>query len=471
MTHPVTTTDPAARAARILAGVPADGLFAAGQTGGAPCRIGPDPFPLPPALLATLERQGVLWLNFLRAAHRIYLKSHGGDAPAWIAAYLDAGKPARLLEFARMNRFKSQVPMVIRPDLLLTDAGPVACELDSVPGGIGLLGCLSRLYEREGIACAGGPDGMVRGFRDALSHLAGASDPATAIVVSDESKMYAPEMRWLAEALAALGAPARILPPGAFNEAGAGFAVVYRFFELFDLPNIPGAEAILDAARLKKIRLTPPPKPQLEEKLLFALLHHPALAPLWDAELGEAAAGALRELVIPTWVLDPRPLPPHAAIAGLTVSGRTIQSWDALAALSQKDRALVIKPSGFGEDAWGSHGVRFGADMPQEEWKAVVAEALAAFPDRPRVLQPYRKPALHTVPYLEPATWTIRDLAGRVRLTPYYFVTGDDDARLGGILATVCPADKKAIHGMPDAVMLPVGGFPAAGKMPAVGNP
>ncbi len=456
----MTQTDPAARAARILAGIPADGLFAAGQTGGAPCRLGPDPFPLSPALLAALERQGVLWLAFLRAAHRIYLRSHGGDAPAWIAAYLDAGKPARLLEYARMNRFKSQMPMVIRPDLLLTDEGPVACELDSVPGGIGLLGCLMRLFEREGRSCAGGPDGMVRGFRDALAHLAGAPDPATAIVVSDESKMYAPEMRWLADALAALGVPARTVAPGAFPVDGAGLAVVYRFFELFDLPNIPEAAAILDAARLKKIRLTPPPKPHLEEKLLFALLHHPALASLWDAELGEAAAGELRGLVIPTWVLDPRPLPPHATIAGLAIGGRPLQSWESLASLSQKDRALVIKPSGFGPDAWGSHGVRFGADMPQEDWKATVAEALEAWPDRPRVLQPYRKPSIHQVPYLEPGTGEVRTLAGRVRLTPYYFVTGDDEARLGGILATICPPDKKAIHGMPDAVMLPASGNP-----------
>jgi hypothetical protein len=29
-------------------------------------------------------------------------------------------------------------------------------------------------------------------------------------------------------------------------------------------------------------------------------------------------------------------------------------------------------------------------------------------------------------------------------------------ANLGGVLATVCPADKKILHGMSDAVMVPV---------------
>jgi len=39
-------------------------------------------------------------------------------------------------------------------------------------------------------------------------------------------------------------------------------------------------------------------------------------------------------------------------------------------------------------------------------------------------------------------------------LSPYYFVA-DGEAQLGGILATVCPIDKKIIHGMKDAIMIP----------------
>ena len=43
---------------------------------------------------------------------------------------------------------------------------------------------------------------------------------------------------------------------------------------------------------------------------------------------------------------------------------------------------------------------------------------------------------------------------GRVRLSPYYFVAGDVP-KLGGILATACPLDKKLIHGMTEAIMAP----------------
>jgi hypothetical protein len=44
--------------------------------------------------------------------------------------------------------------------------------------------------------------------------------------------------------------------------------------------------------------------------------------------------------------------------------------------------------------------------------------------------------------------------SGRLRLCPYYFVRGDK-ALLSGALATFCPPDKKIIHGMQDAALLP----------------
>ena len=56
--------------------------------------------------------------------------------------------------------------------------------------------------------------------------------------------------------------------------------------------------------------------------------------------------------------------------------------------------------------------------------------------------------------YLNPATGKIETMLCRVRLTPYYFVS-EKSAQLGGVLATLCPHDKKKIHGMVDAIMVP----------------
>lgn len=433
------------------------------ETGGkCPFRVSPDPFPLPKGLVETLSRQGTLWLKFLRGAQEIYFKSLRGEAPAWVAEYLDAGKPARVVEYGRMNRFHPRFAPVIRPDILLTDEGPQACELDSVPGGFGTLACLSRLYEAEGCPVIGGVDGVVAGFKGAMAYSAGVPNPRVAIAVSEEAGMYLPEMRWLARAVSARGTECRAVSPAELASDADGVRLggekvdaVYRFFEMFDLPNIANIDDLLTAARMKQVAMAPPPKAFLEEKLLFALLHHPFLASLWEEAVGEPEFHELRALVIPTWVMDARPVPPHALIAGFLPGGRPLSSWEGLGRLTQRERELVVKPSGFSAEAWGSHGVSFGQDLSRGDWMGAVREALEAFPERPHVIQPFRRPSLLRSCYFDPSSGAGGEMEGRVRLTPYYFVTGPDEAPLGGILATICPSNKKAVHGMPEAVMAP----------------
>ena len=46
-------------------------------------------------------------------------------------------------------------------------------------------------------------------------------------------------------------------------------------------------------------------------------------------------------------------------------------------------------------------------------------------------------------------------MTGRARLCPYYFAQGENEVKLSGVLATICPADKKIIHGMRDAILAP----------------
>jgi hypothetical protein len=114
----------------------------------------------------------------------------------------------------------------------------------------------------------------------------------------------------------------------------------------------------------------------------------------------------------------------------------------------------VVKPSGFSELAWGSRGVKVANDLTKDDWAAVLDAALGAYGHTPHVLQRFHKGKRVKVPYFDRKTDAIADLDGRVRLCPYYFVVGDD-VKLGGILATVAPADKRLIHGMSDAIMSP----------------
>jgi hypothetical protein len=453
-------------------------------------RVAPAPFPISPGQLRFFDELGGHLLAFYRALNRLYFESVHGTQPAWVAAYLDQGKPDSLIAYSRLERFRNLLPDVIRPDLIPTDTGMAITELDSVPGGIGLTACMADVYGKWSMVngqwedrktesppppdqpstvnhqpyeLIGGRDGMVRGFASMLRERMEGRNGGVAIVVSEEAQDYRPEMEWMAARLREQDLAAFCVEPDAvdFTEDGLRLArdhrpiaLLYRFFELFDLPNVPKSELIMYAAKQGRAAVTPPFKPQPEEKLAFALFHHPALTAFWQAELGGAAHAVLSGLLPKTWVLDPRPLPPAAVIPGLQLGGRAIADWRDLGHATQKGRRYVIKPSGFSPLAWGSRGVSVGHDLPQSEWAAAIDQALAAFPATPHILQEFHKGRQFELSYYNDTDRDIAPMAGRARLSPYYFVTGGE-ARLAGVLATVCPPDKKLIHGMKDAIMAP----------------
>jgi hypothetical protein len=195
-------------------------------------------------------------------------------------------------------------------------------------------------------------------------------------------------------------------------------------------------------------KITPPFKPYLEEKMWFALFWLRPLREFWRRELSERHFLELQKVIPYTWILDPQPLPQHAVIPGLD-----IQSFEELKRFSQKQRELILKISGFHETAWGSRSVVLGSDASQHDWEVAITEALAEFPHHPHILQRFHKGRLVDQRFLNPAG-QIETMRGRVRLCPYYFVI-DGKAELRGTLATVCPADKKLLHGMKDAIMVP----------------
>jgi hypothetical protein len=423
------------RIATIRHAFPAEGLFADKDW-----LLSPEPFVINAKLGEQLEKLGHRLNLFNRACNELYQRSVSGKQPAWIADYLDRGKPPELVEFSRRKQFRPDLPLVIRPDLVLTDDGFTIAELDTVPGGIGLTQWLNQTYAAFATHdLIGGATGMLDGFRAILG---GAGD----VLVSREAATYRPEMEYLSRL--AEGA-VRVHEAETFVPQGVGPASLYRFFEHFDLPNIPSAPAIMQAVAEGTARITPPLKPYLEEKLWFALFWLRPLREFWRRELSERHFLELQKVIPYTWILDPQPLPQHAVIPFLE-----IQSFEEVKQFSQKQRELILKISGFHETAWGSRSVVLGSDASQTEWQAAVTEALTEFPSHPHILQRFHKGRLVDQPFLNNTTGQIEVLHGRVRLCPYYFVI-DGKAELRGALATVCPADKKLLHGMKDAIMVP----------------
>jgi hypothetical protein len=445
----------------IRGAIPAEGLFAEKDW-----LISPEAFPIPEKFAAELEQLGHRLFVFQRACNQLYQLSARGKQPAWIAEYLDAGKPAELIELSRQKIFRDELPRVIRPDLILTENGYTIAEIDSVPGGIGLTAWLNRTYGSLGQEVIGGESGMFDGFQTVLPN-------GGDILVSEESATYRPEMKWLARELTSSRARSRDPeevtlkveqrdPSTSLGMTQLSWRVlsaenyqpqsdrdVYRFFELFDLPNIPNIHLLLEAAADGAVRVTPPLKPFLEEKMWFALFWLTPLREFWRRELGEKYFLKLQEVIPYSWLLDPTPLPQHAVIPRLE-----IHDWREAKKFSQKHRDLLLKVSGFSPLGWGSRGVVLGADLPQAGWQRQIENALKSFSTQPAIMQQFHKGVLFEHPYFESETGELRTMKGRVRLCPYYFVEGDR-VRMRGALTTIVPADKKLIHGMRDGILVP----------------
>ncbi len=177
------------RLTAIRAAFPKEGLFAEKAW-----LLSPDAFPIEKRFVTELEQLGHRLFVFQRACNQLYQLSIKGKQPAWVARYLDAGKPKELIEFSRRKEIREDLPRVIRPDLILTEKGYIIAEIDSVPGGIGLTGWLNQTYSTFDNEIIGGADGMLDGFRTVLPN-------GGDIVISQEAATYRPEMEWIAARL------------------------------------------------------------------------------------------------------------------------------------------------------------------------------------------------------------------------------------------------------------------------------
>jgi hypothetical protein len=431
--------------------------------------LSPEPFYISQAQQQDLIRFGAVLWRFMQAVDTLYRESLKGRQPAWVARWLNQGKPEALLKYGQMKRFNGQLPLVLRPDLLITESGWALCEIDAVPGGLGFTSALSQAYRQSGFDVLEAAPTMPQAFLAMLCQQVPALEkPVIAIVLSDEAADYRQEMQWLVDHLHPAESNLFLVHPSQVDlvrerlvftdETGQEYPIdlIYRFFELFDLPNIPKIELIQYAVKKGWVHCTPPFKPHTEEKLVLALLHHPVLAGFWRAQLGEANFDWLLQWVPPTWVMDPAPLPAHGVIPNLTQGGEAVQSFEQLLGFTQKERALVIKPSGFSPLAWGSRGVTVGHDVSQTVWAEAVTQALSSFPQVPQILQRFEKPKSTPIQrFTDSAMAAVQTMKVRTRICPYYFIQ-DGEPVLSGVLATSCPADKKVIHGMKDAVLAPV---------------
>ncbi|MEG2236956.1 MAG: hypothetical protein RRY13_04800 [Akkermansia sp.] len=420
----------------LRASMPKGGLF----RGECPWLLSPQPLSLTKKEVKEMQSLGYLLGKFYDACQSIYHASAEGKEHGWVAKLLDAGKPDWLVNLQRTKAMKQATARVIRPDLMATDQGWIVSELDSIPGGQGVTCFLSRLYADAGWDVIGGRDGMVEGFRESHPN-------ETRILVSRESDDYRAEMEYFANCLGEDYSCEDAELVGRTIPEGSSW---YRFFELFDTDQIPSSRELLEAAAEKRACVSPPPVAHLEEKLWLALFHSPGLQKTWKKLLRGSHWERLDRLIPHGWVLEPTELPPHAALPWLNVHG-----WDDVAQMSQRERRLVLKISGFNSLAWGARGVLMGHDMSSEDWSNALQNAMSQREYSPWMVQEFHAGKIIEHPYYERDTNILKMMRGRVRLCPYYYRLSDGKTHLGGCLATIVPEDKKKIHGMKDGIMVP----------------
>ena len=453
-------------------------------------QLSPEPYLLSAKQQYIIDNLGQVLVRYLEACQELY---RGSLKPAslpfvsvatlnWVRLLFQKGKPQSLMTFSEMKRLKPFYQLVIRPDLLVTDDGFKITEIDTCPGGIGFTAALQHAYQQLGFQCAG-IENISKAFVDMLLNNYSAyrvdednkSQPFIAIVVSDDFNDYRLEFQYIADQAKTYYPHIAVIHPKqlTLRDKELGFLegdnnyqsiqMVYRMFELYDLPNIPQIELLQYAIKKDLVFCTPPFKPYLEEKFTLALIHCVALEAFWQKQLPAEDVLLLKELILESWILDMTPLPPQARIEpALLLNNKRHKDMSQLGALSQKERQLVLKPSSFSRLAWGSHGISIGHDLSQTEWQKAVDEAAES--NLVYLLQRFSPTKVEAYQQFDMNNNTaVLQKEGRTRLCPYYFVY-DNKPQLVGILATTCPKDKKMIHGMRDGVMRPASPFDITNK-------
>lgn len=498
---------------QLLEHLPQSPLYQSTLEGAVTANIGwnlsPEPYALTPKQQYIIDNLGQILQQYLLACQELY---RGSLKPAslpivpeqtlnWVRELFHKGKPSSLMTFSEMKRLRPFYQLVIRPDLLVTENSFCITEIDTCPGGIGFTAALQHAYSKLGFDCAGVED-IPKAFVDMLlsnyqqycdkdaptrirsahisSHtttpspasrergqnIASGVEPHIAIIVSDDFGDYRLEFQYIAEQVGSYYPHIAVIHPKQLTlrdkELGyldadnnyQSIQIVYRMFELYDLPNIPQIELLQYAIKKDLVFCTPPFKPYLEEKFTLALIHCEELKPFWQKQLPKDEFELLQELIPESWIYDPTALPAQAQIVpAFNLNGKRHKDMSQLGTLSQKERQLVLKPSSFSRLAWGSHGIAIGHDLSQQEWQKAVDEASAS--NLNYLLQRFSPSKVEAYQQYNLQSGEVINKQGRTRLCPYYFVSNHSEVNLVGVLSTTCPKDKKMIHGMRDGVMRP----------------
>lgn len=378
-------------------------------------------FKLTQVQLNQLQDLGPVLGTFLRACDALYYED------ANVRRVVEQGKPQNIIERQKALR-EAGGPILIRPDIVITQEGLKIAEIETIVGGLGMYSQIKDSYQTVIPPQDGStpyPGSITQSFIDTASALPG---EGRIILTPSFNSRYFSDLSVFSALCAERGYEAVPVPANRVHEVGKDQAKgIWRLFEIYEVDQL---------VAIPEVPIYPPLKQFTEEKAWLAFLHASEYEDYWVQALGIEGFRLLRQSVSPTWIMR---------------SGMLPKNVDELKKLSKGQRRFVTKQSGYSEDSWGARSFTYWPDKSTNQWQHFLGQALNQ-PGTPYVMQEYQDSLQYSVPAL--VNGKVEQMNGlRAKLSPFYFFNNGKTelADIGVILRR-----SKKVHGATDSIRLPV---------------
>ncbi|OGD86200.1 hypothetical protein A2164_01980 [Candidatus Curtissbacteria bacterium RBG_13_35_7] len=375
-----------------------------------PFLVAPEPFRLSKEEAAEIRRLGKEVVDFMDAVNGLY------NLDPEVRGLLNRGKP-ELFQLPRQPHY-----LFVRPDLLITEQGVSICEIEVSPFGLALAELLNQAYIEEGFNTMV-PSGVMCGFLQENTPDEGV------IVYTPNTASYVGQMQFIANEL--LAGQGRHWEARHIDEiAGMDCRCIYRGFYLYECRDDLFINNLLANLSCEDctVQVLPSLTPHMEEKALLALIWDTRWESYFRHKLGEETYRHLREVIPPTLIIGQE----QFFAPGLPEGVKTL---DELATLPRSKRNFVLKQSGFGHGSSWAEGVHFLQEKSAAKSRSIVAHAqsdnLSLY-----IIQQFRPSNTRQIVYTTKDG--LKEMQGRLRITPYFSMVPDSRGQLLAIKATAC---------------------------------
>lgn len=393
------------------------------KAGNTPFLVSPTPLRLTESQTSQIESFGQDIFAFTQAATVLYQNEDT------IRNILDANKPEIFLTGSSPNY------LFVRPDLIITPQGFAMCEMETSPFGLALAQILTDSYTQVGMETLVSPGAL-------STYVSQTTPPEGAIVNSQNTIQYKGQMEYLADNV--FSSKGRKWESVSAQDLPQTVKNIFRAFYLVEHQTDSKIKEIFQSNH--RDSFIPSLTPFFEEKALLALIWDRRWAPKIQRQIGTAAFNHLRSIVPPTWIVGQEQFFEPGLPNGFS---STVE----LATISKSKRAFVVKPSGFSEKGSWSEGVVFLNGQSHRAAHDLLAQVSKA--DTLYVVQEFKEGQKFPLEY-EDYDGTLRQMDGRIRLTPYYALLGKRQGELIGVKATACQ-NTQYIHSTSASINASVG--------------